>query len=291
MNSTRIAFLGLGIMGGGMARRLLGAGFALTVYNRDRAKAAPLVEAGARLADTPRAAVAEAELVFSMVADDAASRAMWLGEAGALAGVARGAVLVECSTLTVAWVRELAAAVAAQGGAFVDAPVAGSKDAAAGGELKFLAGGSAEALARIRPALDAMGKHVIHLGPPGSGAMMKLINNFLSGVHVAAFAEALAWIERSGLDRAQAIAMLTGGAVGSPVTKAVAGRMEAADYTPHFFLRLMTKDLTYAIEESSRSGVDLALAAAALGRFRAAVVAGHGALDMAAVVRPLQRAE
>ncbi len=288
MNSPRIAFLGLGIMGGGMARRLLGAGFPLTVYNRNPAKAAPLGAAGARVAESPRTAAAGADLVFSMVADDAASRTLWLGEAGALAGAASGAVLVECSTLTVSWIQELAAAAAARGCALVDAPVAGSKDAAAGGELRFLAGGPADALARVQPALDVMGRAVLHLGPTGSGALMKLINNFLAGVQVSAFGEALAWIERSGLDRAQALAMLTSGATASPVVKAIAARMDAADYTPHFFLRLMAKDLGYAIDEGAKAGVELALAAAALGRFRAAIAAGHGDLDMAAVVKPLQ---
>lgn len=288
MNSPRIAFLGLGIMGGGMARRLLGAGFPLTVYNRNPAKAAALAAAGARVAESPRAAAAGANLVFAMVADDAASRALWLGEAGALAGAAPGAVLVECSTLTASWVQELGAAATARGCALVDAPVAGSKDAAAGGELKFLVGGATEAVACARPAFAAMGQAVLHLGPVGSGALMKLINNFLAGVQVAAFGEALAWIERSGLDRAQALAMLTNGATASPVVKAVAGRMEAGDYTPHFFLRLMAKDLGYALDESARAGGELALAAAALGRFRAAIAAGHGDLDMAAVVKPLQ---
>lgn len=288
MISPRIAFLGLGIMGGGMARRLLGAGFPVTVYNRNPAKAAPLAAAGARAADSPRAAAAGADLVFGMVADDAASRALWLGEAGALAGAERGAVLVECSTLTASWVQELGVAAAARGCALVDAPVAGSKDAAAGGELKFLVGGAPEAVARARPAFDAMGRGVLHLGPTGSGARMKLINNFLAGVQVSAFGEALAWIERSGLDRAQALAMLTNGATASPVVKAVAGRMEAADYTPHFYLRLMAKDLGYALDESAKAGAELALAAAALSRFRAAIAAGHGDLDMAAVVKPLQ---
>ena len=110
MSSPRIAFLGLGLMGGGMARRLLGAGFAVTVFNRTPARAEPLAAAGARVAGSPREAAAGAEVVFSMVADDAASRAMWLGPDGAIAGAARGAVLVECSTLTVAWVQELAQA-------------------------------------------------------------------------------------------------------------------------------------------------------------------------------------
>src|SRR5262245_48914412 len=115
MNSPRIAFLGLGIMGGGMARRLIGAGFPVAVYNRNRAKAEPLAAAGAIIARTPREAAKDAAIVISMVADDEASRAMWLGADGALAGVSRGTVMVECSTLTVAWVEELAKAATAAG--------------------------------------------------------------------------------------------------------------------------------------------------------------------------------
>lgn len=288
MNSPRVALLGLGIMGSGMAGRLLAAGFPLTVYNRSREKAVPLAAAGARVAASPREAAAEADIVFSMVADDAASRAMWLGENGALAGARRGAVLVESSTLTVAWVAELAAAVAGRGAEFVDAPVTGSKNAAAAGELNFLVGGSDVALATIRPALLAMGRNVIHLGPTGSGAFVKLVNNFVAGVHVAAFAEAFAWVERSGLDRAKALAVLSEGSVGSPVTKMVATRMGAGDFTPHFLLKLMAKDLGYAIGEAAGKQQTLTTAATALERFRAAIAAGHGEKDMAAVVLPLR---
>ncbi len=289
MSFPRVAFLGLGIMGGGMARRLLGAGFPLTVYNRSPARAAELAAAGARVGATPRAAADGAEIVFSMVADDVASREIWLGADGVLADIAPGAVLVECSTLTVAWVTELAQAAAARGGELVDAPVTGSKVAAAAGELNFLVGGSAAALERIRPALAAMSRSIKHLGPAGSGARVKLVNNFVCGVQVAALAEALAWIECSGLDRAAALAVLTEGAPGSPLVKQLATRMTAPDYTPNFLLRLMTKDLGYAISEAALQGRTLVTASAALERFRAAVAAGNGEQDMAAVIEPLRK--
>ena len=289
MSTPRIAFLGLGLMGGGMARRLLGAGFVVTVFNRNPARAEPLAAAGARVAGSPREAAAGAEVVFSMVADDAASRAIWLGPDGAIAGAARGAVLVECSTLTVAWVQELAQAAAAAGAECIDAPVTGSKNQAAAGELNFLTGGNAAALETIRPALNAMGRSVTHLGPTGSGALLKLINNFLAGVHVAATAEAVAWIERTELDRAQAIAFLSDSAVGSPVTKTVAARMCAPDFTPNFFLRLMAKDLGYASGEAAKAGQQLTSAAMARDVFQRAIAAGHGDKDMSAVVEPLRR--
>ena len=289
MSTPRIAFLGLGLMGGGMARRLLGAGFAVTVFNRNPARAEPLAAAGALVAGSPREAAAGAEVVFSMVADDAASRAIWLGPDGAIAGAARGAVLVECSTLTVAWVQELAQAAAAAGAECIDAPVTGSKNQAAAGELNFLTGGNAAALETIRPALNAMGRSVTHLGPTGSGALLKLINNFLAGVHVAATAEAVAWVERTELDRAQAIAFLSDSAVGSPVTKTVAARMCAPDFTPNFFLRLMAKDLGYASGEAAKAGQQLTSAAMARDVFQRAIAAGHGDKDMSAVVEPLRR--
>lgn len=272
-----------------MARRLVGAGFAVTVYNRSLDKTAPLAAAGAKVAGHPRDAAQGADIVFCMVADDPASRAMWLGEAGALAGASRGAVLVDCSTLTVEWVRELAQVAAARGCAFVDAPVTGSKGAAANGELNFLVGGDASALEKARPALVAMSRSIVHLGPTGSGALVKLINNFVCGVQVASIAEALAWIERSGLDRAKAQSILLDGAPGSPLVKLIASRINAGDYTPNFLLRLMAKDLGYALKEGAAAGHPLQTPESALEVFQRAIAAGHGDQDMAAVVEPLRK--
>lgn len=285
MARTRIAFLGLGIMGTGMARRLLDAGHDVVVHNRTPQRAQELVAAGATLAPSPRAAAQGAAVVISMVADDDASRAMWLGAEGALAGMAPDAIAVECSTLTVDWVKELAAAARAE---FLDAPVTGSKKAAAAGELNFLVGGSPAAFTRVKPILAAMGRSVTHLGPTGSGAMIKLINNFLCGVQVASLAEAIAWIERGGLDRAQAVNVLTEGSPGSPLVKMLAARMTAADYTPNFKLALMAKDLRYAQATAARSGVDLGSAKQALAAFDAAIKRGEGDRDMSAVIERLR---
>ena len=287
MARTRIAFLGLGIMGSGMARRLLDAGHELVVHNRTPDRASPLVAAGATLAPTPRAAAHGAAVVISMVADDQASRAMWLGPDGALVGMPPDAIAVECSTLTVDWIKELAAAAPVE---VVDAPVTGSKKAAAAGELNFIVGGSAAAFARLYPILAAMGRSAIHVGPTGSGALLKLINNFLCGVQVASLAEAVAWIERSRLDRTQAVNFLTEGSPGSPLVKMLAARMTAADYTPNFKLALMAKDLRYAHATAAQSGVDLGSASAALAAFEAAIAKGDSDRDMASVVERLRQA-
>ncbi len=284
MKEKSVAFLGLGIMGSGMAGRLLAHGFHVSVYNRDPQKAAPLQSAGGTVAGSPREATDGAAVVVSMVADDAAARSVWLGENGALAGAAPGAVLVESSTITVDWVKELAAAAAAKGCDLLDAPVTGSKAQAASGELNFLVGGSTSALETARPALTAMSRSIVHLGPSGSGALLKLINNFLCGVQVASLAEGLAVIERSGLDRAKALEILTNGAPGSPLVKALSARMTTRDYQPNFLLRLMAKDLSYAIAEGHKFSLNLATPAAALGLFQQGVAAGHGEQDIAAVV-------
>jgi 3-hydroxyisobutyrate dehydrogenase len=284
-----VAVLGLGTMGAGMAHRLLGAGFSVTVYNRTAARAQPFAAAGAKVAATPRVAASQAEVVIAMLADDPASRAAWLGEDGALAGAKPGAVLVDSSTLSVTWVSELAAAAHARGCAFLDAPVTGSKPQAANGELLFLVGGDSAALDSIRDVLAPMSRGVVHLGPTGSGARMKLVNNFMCGVQAASLAEAIAMIERSGLDRAQALDVLGSGAPGSPLVKTLSGRMTAREYKPNFAVDLMAKDLTYAIEEARLHGVALETAKAALGTFRRASEQGHGAEDMSSVVEPLRQ--
>ena len=283
--TPRIAFLGLGIMGAGMAGRLLDAGFHVTVHNRSAERARALESRGAIVAESPRAAASGADIVFSMVADDAASSATWDGERGALAGVRRGSVVVECSTVTVSRVRELAEAAARAGCTFVDAPVTGSKMQAAGGELLFLVGADDDALARIRPALEAMGKTILHLGPVGSGALVKLINNFLCGVQAASLAEAIAVIEHSTLERDRAVQAIVNGSPGSPVMKTLAGRILADDFSPNFYLHLLVKDMGYAIAEGQSRGVPMATASTALDVLRGAMAHGDGDRDMAAVVQ------
>jgi 3-hydroxyisobutyrate dehydrogenase len=289
MQQTRVAMIGLGLMGSGMARRLLGAGFPLAVWNRNPERAKALAAEGAHVAATPRDAAARADVVLSMVADDAASRAVWLGDDGALAGATRGAVLVECSTLTVGWIGQLFREVAARGCELLDAPVTGSKPHAASGELVFLVGGSAAALETARPALAAMSRAILHVGASGRGALLKLVNNFMCGVQAASLAEALALIERSGLDRAKSLELLTTGAPGSPLVKTLSARMTARDYTPNFLLRLMAKDLTYALAEGRKYGLALATVASALEVVDQAVAAGNGDEDFSVLVEPLRR--
>ena len=272
-------------MGGGMAARLLSAGFPLSVYNRSRAKSDMLAGAGAFVADSPREAAARSEIVISMVADDAASRGVWLGDDGALAGAVAGALLLESSTLSVAWVRELAAAANVKKCDFLDAPVTGTKPHAAAGELFFMVGGSAEGFARAREVLSVLGREALYLGPNGSGALLKLINNFVCGVQAASFAEALSLIRMSGLDREKSVAVLSNSALASPLIKRIVTAMTADDFTPNFPLKLMAKDIGYAINEGEKCGLSLQTAIPALDIFKRAVGQKLGDEDFSAVVK------
>ena len=194
-------------MGSGMARRLASSGFPLSVYSRSREKSAPFSELGVFVADSPREAAARARIVISMVSDDAASRAVWTGDSGALAGAPSGSVLIESSTLTVGWVKQLAAAACQHDREFLDAPVTGTKPHAESGQLVFLVGGSARAVESARPVLSVLGREIIHLGPTASGALMKLINNFMAAVQAVSCGEALALIQAGELDVLQALAI------------------------------------------------------------------------------------
>ena len=283
MSKPSVAILGLGIMGSGMANRLLSANFPLTVYNRNREKCIPLASAGAVLADSPREAASRSQIILSMVADDAASRNVWMGKEGALVGASAGSVLIESSTLSGDWIRELAAKGAERGCQFLDAPVMGTKPQASSGQLVFLVGGSVEALDAARPVFSVLGRDVVHLGPTGSGALMKLVNNFLCGVQAASFAEAMSMVDAGGLEHAKAVSILTGGAPGSGIVKRVAERIAANDFTPNFALRWMAKDLAYALRDAASRGIALQTAASALAVFQQAVAEGHGDEDFSAV--------
>lgn len=285
---TKVAFIGLGTMGSGMAARLLAAGFNLTIYNRTRQTAEAFRKDGAAVAESPAEAARDADVVIAMVADDRASRQVWIGDGGVLETVRSGALLIDCSTISATWARELAALAETRGCAFLDAPVTGSRPQAHSGELLFLVGGPAEAMERARPVFQPMSRNAVHLGGNGAGATMKLINNFVCGVQAAALAEAVAWVERSGLEPKEAVSILTNGAPGSPLVKALSERMSTKSYDVNFRLELMVKDLDYAAREAERAGVELCTAKAALGRFENAARQGFGGRDLSAVVEPLR---
>jgi 3-hydroxyisobutyrate dehydrogenase-like beta-hydroxyacid dehydrogenase len=280
MDHPRIAFLGLGAMGSRMASRLVAQGAQVTVWNRSAGAAAPLVAAGARRAATPREAVTGAGLVLAMLRDDEASRTVWNN---ALAGVEPGALAIECSTLTIAWVRELAALAAARGVRFLDAPLAGSRPQAEAGALIFLAGGAADDLAAAEPVLRLMGGAVHHAGPSGAGAAVKLAVNALLGVQVAAVAELLGMLRASGAEAARAVEIIGATPVCSPAAKAAAGAMLSGAFAPLFPVELAEKDLGYLLDASG--GASLPVAAAVRGVMAQAIAQGLGADNITGIAR------
>lgn len=288
MSKQRIALLGIGTMGRGMAANLLKAGFPLTVYNRTRSKAEPLATQGAVIASTPAAAVKNADVVISILADDNASLAAWLGEDGALAAMSPGSTVIECGTLSPEWIARLHSETKSRNIGLVEAPVTGSRPQAEAGQLTFLCGSDEATLEKVRPVLEPMSKAILHLGPVGSGGQMKLINNFLCAVQVASFAEALTWIEHSNLNRAQALEVLKTGAPGSGIFNAMSDRMTARTYEVNFALRLLNKDVRYAEAAAAEHGVRLTTATATQDLLNQAEQQGLGDKDMSAVIEVIR---
>lgn len=285
----RVALLGSGIMGSGMAVNWLKKGFPLTVYNRTRSKAEPFGAHGALVASTPREAAQDADVIVAMVGDDNASRAVWLGEDSALAGAKQGAILVECSTLTPDWVRELAEQARARSCDLLDAPVTGSKAAAANGQLNLFVGGEAATLEQARPALEAISKAIFHLGPVSTGATWKLINNMMTAMSLVAISEGLAMAEKAGFDVQQVAPLILNGPASSPAVQMKMPRLIERRYDDtDFSLRWMEKDMRYALALAEQLGLQLKTAEAAAEMYRKACEKGMADMDFSAVVEAVR---
>lgn len=284
MDHPRIAFLGLGAMGSRMVARLLAGGCEVRVWNRSPGAAAPLVAAGALAAASPREAVLGAGIAFAMLRDDVASRAVWTHPGdGALAGLTPGALAIECSTLTVGWVRDLAGHAAGRGVRFLDAPLAGSRPQAEAGALIFLAGGEAADVARAEPLLRMMGSAVHHAGAQGAGAAVKLAVNALLGVQVAAMAELLGLLRANGVNDAAALEIIAVTPVCSPAAKAAAGAMLAQNFAPLFPVALVEKDFGYLL--AAAGGCALPVASATRGVMAQAIAQGMGEDNITGIAR------
>jgi 3-hydroxyisobutyrate dehydrogenase-like beta-hydroxyacid dehydrogenase len=285
VTADTLAFVGLGAMGSRLARRLLEAGYPVTGYNRTASKAQALVDAGLRLAATPREAAAAADVVFTMVTDDEALRAVMGGVDGVLAGLRRGATLVEMSTVSPEVTRELGAEVAARGAAMLDAPVSGSTVSVEQGVASVQVGGDAAALERVRPYLAAMGPNgVTHVGPLGIAKAMKVATNLGVAVQILAFCEAVALAEKSGVPRETAVDALMRSVIASPLVKYrgpyVIGKMAAHAAFP---VPMIQKDLKLALDQGKAIGVPLPLTALTQEWLSKARAMGLGDHDFAVV--------
>jgi 3-hydroxyisobutyrate dehydrogenase-like beta-hydroxyacid dehydrogenase len=258
-----LAFVGLGAMGSRLTKRLLDAGYPVTGYNRTASKARALVDAGMRLVATPREAAAAADVVFTMVTDNDALRAIAFGADGVIAGLRRGATLVEMSTVSPDVTREIGATVAAHGASMLDAPVSGSTVSVEQGVASVQVGGDAAVLDRVRPYLLAMGPNgVTHVGALGIAKAMKVATNLGVAVQILAFCEAVALAEKSGIARELAVDALMRSVIASPLVKYrgpfVLGKMAAHAAFP---VAMIQKDLQLALDQARAVGVPVPLTA------------------------------
>jgi 3-hydroxyisobutyrate dehydrogenase-like beta-hydroxyacid dehydrogenase len=255
------------------------------VYNRTRAKAEPLLAAGARLAFTPRdvGRTATAKVVFTLVSDAKALDRVLFGRDGLARGLGAGALVVDLSTVAPAQSRAFAEKLATIGVHFVDAPLGGSVEAARNGRLIVFVGGAAEDVARARPFLEQFGRRIEHLGPVGAGTSMKLVNNLLTISYVALAGEALALAEGFGLDRRRTIDLLLDGGGYSRLFEQKRIAFEERRYPAQFRLRLAEKDLRLLGHAAHAAGREAGLAHEAGRLVTEAVRAGHGEEDFASV--------
>jgi 3-hydroxyisobutyrate dehydrogenase len=245
---AHVAFIGLGRMGHGMAGRYLDAGFSVALWNRNRAKADELIARGARLASSPADAAAGADAIVTMVADDAASHAVWLGEQGAASTARAGALAIECSTVSHQHALDLGRELTGRGLAYLDCPVTGLPEAAASGSLTLLVGADAADLRRAQPYLAPIGSTIRHFGPIGSGTVYKLVNNLMGAIQIAGLAEGLAIAEQAGLDMRLVLESIETGVTASPGVIRHSRRMVERNFAgATFTAALRHKDAAYAV--------------------------------------------
>ena len=287
---TVVAFLGLGRMGRPMAVNLRKAGFDLVVWNRTAEKATEFAAShGATAAASPAEAAAAADVVISMLADDAAVIDAHTGEHGTFGALRAGAVAVDMSTVALDTVRELAKRANERRTAFLDAPVSGSVKAATDATLTIMAGGPAAAVDLVRPVLRSMGDPVVRMGESGMGAAMKLSVNAVVHALNGALSEALVLAERSGIDRRAAYEVYLNSAIAAPFVRYRRAAFEQPRQIPVAFrLTLAGKDLRNALHLASSVGADLPHTAAALTVLERAAAAGFGEDDESAVAQYLR---
>jgi len=252
-----VGFIGLGIMGQQMAGHILAGGYPLNVYNRTRAKGDALVSRGAVWCDSPGAVAAASDIVITIVGYPADVEEVYLAPSGIVAQARPGAVLIDMTTSSPVLAARIAAAAAARGIAALDAPVSGGDVGAREARLAIMVGGDADAFARIRPVLELMGKTIARMGGPGAGQHTKMANQIAIASTVLATAESVSYARAAGLDPAQVLGVIGTGAATSFQLTMLGPKMVRADFAPGFFIHHFVKDMTIALDEATRMGLDL----------------------------------
>ena len=278
---AEVGYVGLGVMGSAAVHRLLAAGYEVTVWNRTRAKAEPLLEAGARWAHTPREVAERSEVIFTMVTNTAAVQAVTEGPDGIIAGLGPGMVYVDMSTASPANTRALAAQVAGTGAQMLDAPVSGTAIIVDQGKASLMVGGDEGTFERVRPILEAIGPKVFHVGPNGAAVTMKIAINLSLAVQMLAFSEGVLIAEKSGIARERVVEVMLASVIASPMVAyrgpLVLGHPDEVWFDCH----MMQKDMNLALELGQELEVPLPTTAVTNEFLTAANGMGIGDLDFA----------
>lgn len=283
MNET-IGFIGLGIMGKPMARNLIKAGYSLVVHNRSRGAVDELIAEGARAATRPSEVAQQSDVVILMLPDSPDVESVLLGEDGVLAGVRRGSLIVDMSTISPVVARDLAQRAAAQGVGMLDAPVSGGDVGAIQGTLSIMAGGRAADFERARPIFEVLGKTIVHVGESGAGQVVKACNQIVVALTIEAVSEALVLGSRAGVDPAIILQVLGGGLAANRVMEVRGPNFLEHNFKPGFKIRLHSKDLGIALAAGREFGVALPVTAAVDQMLTALKTKGRGELDHSAIL-------
>ncbi len=289
VGSRTVGFIGLGVMGEPMARHLRAACHDLAVWARRPESAAALVAEGVPVCATPAELAARSEVVITIVTSSADVEALAFGKNGLADGFVRGAVHVDMSTIAPAMARSLAQRYATRGIGFVDAPVSGGGQGARDASLAIMAGAEADILASVGPLLEAMGKRIVHVGPPGAGQVAKACNQMIMVAAVQACAEAVRLANAHGVDVAAVRSALMGGSAASRVLEVMGAKMVERDFAAGIEARLHHKDFAILLDEASRLGTPLPIAAQVGQQLNALMGAGWGRDDTSSLLRVLER--
>ena len=285
----RIGWIGTGVMGRPMCRHLMQHGHRLTVFNRSPEKADPLVTAGARRAETPAAATEDVQVVFTMVGTPVDVREIYLGEQGLLMAAKPGMVLVDMTTSEPTLAAEIARTAAARGLYAIDAPVSGGDVGARKATLSIMVGGDSEALARVLPLLECLGRTIVHQGPAGAGQHAKMCNQIVIAGTMIGVCEAMIYGYRAGLDMETVLASIGGGAAACWTLENIAPRILRRDFDPGFFVTHFIKDMGIALSEARRMSLAMPGLALVEQLYLALQANGGGRLGTQALVLALEQ--
>jgi 3-hydroxyisobutyrate dehydrogenase-like beta-hydroxyacid dehydrogenase len=286
---ANLGFVGLGVMGSRIVKRLLDAGHSVTGYNRTRSKAQWLLDAGMKWGETPHAVAKAADITFSMVTNTEALSAVAFGPHGLLAGLGTGKIFIDMSTVSPAASRDLAAQVATKGAQMLDAPVSGSVSTLEEGKLSIMVGGERSAFERARPTLEAIGPKVTHVGANGLAVSMKIATNLSLAVQMLAFSEGVLLAEKSGIARETAVEVLLNSVIASPMVKYRGPFVLKMPDEAWFDVDMMQKDLLLALEMGRGLDVPLPTTAVTNEMLTAARAMGLADKDFAVLFEALAR--